>query len=272
VGATAAEADPLVQTYDDATELFAEGANGAALMDDLSGRIELRLPATSVRMDAEVLVRSPRAVGALRRRARHAEVDLNDGEGSPWCADHAACAASGLDAAARLQAIEPTSGFGYVAMARIFASQGKTQDAYRTLDNANVIDSDALLRESAAIASRARDEATLKKIMDSIRRASCDGSEECIQTLMFAADLESTRDNALGALSLCRRARTAAPTLRAPAECIGQFAERLQLNAEAAEAYEWLSRVAPTESAWAAGAERTRQAAARERLGTIRPH
>jgi hypothetical protein len=271
VGATAVEVEPLVQSYDDATELLAEGANGAALMDNLSGRIELRLPATSARMDAEVLERSPKEAGALQRRARHAAADLNDGEGSPWCADHAACAASGLDAAARLQASDPTSAFGHLAMARILASQGKTQEAYRTLDNANTIDSDELLRETAAIALRARDEATLSQIMERIRRASCDGSDGCVRTLMFAADLESTRNNPLGALSLCRRARTVAPTLRAPAECIGQFAERVHLNAEAAEAYEWLARVAPTESAWAMAAERARQAAARERLGTIRP-
>ncbi len=271
VGPTAAESEPLIQSYDDATELFGEGANGASLMDNLSGRIELRLPATSVRIDAEVLERSPKAFGALQRRARHAYADLSDGEGSPWCADQAACATSGIDAAARLQAIEPTSVAGYLMMARILASEGKTQEAYRTLENANATDSDGLLREIAAIASHARDEAKLRGVLERIRRSSCDGSEGCVQNLMFAAQLVRERGDQLGVLSLCRRARTVAPALRAPAECIGQSAEHLRLYAEAAEAYDWLARLAPTEAVWATSADRAKQAAARERLGTIRP-
>jgi hypothetical protein len=240
-------------------------------MDNLSGRIEMRLPATSVRIDREILERSPKAFGALQRRARHTVADLNDGEGSPWCAVQAACVASGLDAAARLQAIEPASEAGYLAMARILAGEGKVQEAYRTLENASATDSDALLREIAAIASRARDEAKLTGVLERIRRSSCDGSEGCVQNLMFAAQLERERGNQLGVLSLCRRARTVAVTLRAPAECIGQSAEHLRLYAEAAEAYEWLARTAPAETVWATSADRARQAAARERLGTVRP-
>ncbi len=269
VPAVVADIDPLIQSYDDAFELCPDGASGSNLIDAMSGRIESRLPATSSRLDVRVLSQAPRSFGSLSRKAAHAYVDLADGEGAPWCADVAACAAPGLDAAAQMQVIEPNATEGYVSMARIYANQGKPQEAYRTLENATVTDSDLLVRWVAIIANEAHDEAKLKGTLERIRRAGCDGQPTCIDNLMYAAGLEGARGDHLGVLAFCRRARSLATAHRAAVECVGHSAEQLKLYAEAADAYEWLSRKFPSETQWALSATRAKAAAAHERLGTL---
>ncbi len=269
VDSTAAEIEPLIQSYDDALELCPEGASGARLIDQMSGRIELRLPATSERLDVRVLAQAPKSLGALERRAQHAYHDLADPEGAPWCADVATCAGPGLDAASRIQIMLPTQAFGYVAMARILANQGKAAEAYRTLESSSASDSDVLVHEIASIALQTRDEVKIRSVLERIRRAACDGGASCVENLMYAARIEGMRGDQLGVLAFCRRARFVAPAQRKAVECIGQSAEQLRLFAEAADAYDWLSRRFPAEMQWAGAADRAKQAAARERLGTL---
>src|SRR5439155_356380 len=75
----------------------------------LAVRLADRLPATRVRLDAELLGRQPEAAPPTLRAALDVLADLEAGDAAPWCVeDREACAKVGRAHAERMQQLRPS--------------------------------------------------------------------------------------------------------------------------------------------------------------------
>src|SRR5260370_41623592 len=101
-------------------EVVPEGKGGVPVLEGLVEALKDRLPATAVRLDAELRARTPTRSGRAVRAAGDAVGDLEAGEAAPWCSDsmRGLCVRDALDKAVRAEQLSPEKCAGYALHAR----------------------------------------------------------------------------------------------------------------------------------------------------------
>jgi tetratricopeptide (TPR) repeat protein len=240
----------LVGSFDDAMELIPDGVKGTRMLATIADHVGDRLPATQVRLDAELLRRAPMTKEPAIRLATRALQDLLAEEAAPWCTrDRRACIRLGLDAAAEAERLAPNRCEAFAVRARILMLNGDGRLAVDHLAAAADTASDRALclRELAAIAISASDEETATAVIEKLSRLPCDTGSPCVESLLQAADLEELRGHRNRALVFLRRAAGIAQGRDDVLERLGGLASRSGLRNEALSAFEKLAAKHPND-------------------------
>jgi tetratricopeptide (TPR) repeat protein len=258
-----AEAPRLVHDYFEAMELVPDGKRGEAVLESLATSLGARLPATSVRLDAELQRRAPGQLGPPLRAARGAVADL----AAPWCQGPArpGCAEAALGAAARAAQIAPRESEPRALHARARMATGDRAGAIQELQSAadEVTDRVGCLQELVAVTIEVGDTVRAEQTLDAIANAGCATDAECVRQLTWVGTQEEARGSPRKALTLYDRAIERSPESDGPLALAAALAGRLGLHAEAAEHYRELAKRHPAEATWAHQAEVERDAALR---------
>jgi tetratricopeptide (TPR) repeat protein len=259
------EAPALVSGYYDATELVPDGGVGAATLNLLVPALELRLPATSKRLDDELAQRAPWSPEPTRRAVRAAVEDIEAGGGAPWCQAEArgGCEAAALNLSERLRAIEPGQCEPHQLRARVGLASGHAQRALKELSEAadTVTNRVECLQAMVNLAARARDESREDEALGKIVSAGCGNDVECANNFTWVANVQRQRGNARLALALYKRAYERAPDATDVLQTMADLAASLGLHGEAASDYEQLARKRPAQPQWRKAANDQRNAA-----------
>lgn len=253
------EAPRLVADFDDAMELVPEGEPGVPVLEGLATGLDARLPATAVRLDREIVARSPAALEPLRRAAKAALHDITTPE--PWCDPVKACLDEGLAAASRIRNAAPSKceGYGLVAELRVAAGDlGGLDELERGIDVAS--DRSACARKLVALALSAKQNTRAEASVDRLTRVACSDASDCVDNLTFAADFEDRRGNSRRALAYYKRAADRAPERDDVLVTLATRASAAGLHGEALDAYRKLSLRHPDDAKWRAQMEKERVA------------
>ncbi len=103
------EVPRVIGGYYDAMEVVPNGKLGVIVLDSLVGAVNDRLPATRVRLDAELAARAPTTPGPAARAALAAVEDLEGADGASWCegAARGTCVRTALEQATLAQRLAP---------------------------------------------------------------------------------------------------------------------------------------------------------------------
>ena len=240
--------------YRVAMELVPEGKDGVPVLEGLAVRIEPRLPATRVLLDAEQTARAPASPGPAARAARDAVEDLEAGDAASWCTGSAreACLRDALARAARVEQLEPRACEGFAFRARAGVAAGHPGEALGDLEKAADVVSDRVpcLKELAAIARGAGDMRRVDGALDKIASAGCADEAECAADLAWVAGQHERDGNLRKALALYKRASERAPGEDAYLEHVAGLASKTGLHAESALDYERLAQKHPEDARW----------------------
>ncbi len=253
VGQEITEGAQLVGGYYDALELVPDGPAGLGVLESLAEILDVRLPATRVRLDAELLRRSSTAEGALTRALADARSDLIDGEGAPWCAvDRAACIRQGLALSDRLERAAPNKCAAYAMRVPFLVEQRSAARALDALQTAadKVEDRTACLRQLIVLSINLGDQARATAAIDQLARMGCAAEAECVDNLIFVGQVEEGRHNPRRALAFYKKAHDAAPQRPEVLERIASLSSASGLHAEALEAYRALAQLQPETPVW----------------------
>jgi tetratricopeptide (TPR) repeat protein len=235
-------------------ELVPEGKDGVPVLEALAERVEPRLPATRVLLDAELSARAPTSLGVAVRAAHDAVEDIEEGAAAPWCSGSSreACERSALARAERVEQIEPEKCEGYALRARARIAGGHAAQGLAEMEKATDVVSDRVscLKRLVALARRAGDMRSVDAALDKIVSAGCAEEAECAASLAWVAGQNEGDSNPRKALALYRRAYERAPDDDALLENVARMAATTGLHAEAAEDYERLARRRPQEARW----------------------
>lgn len=257
--AIAAEATGLVLDFDSALELVPDGPASAELLESLAAALLQRLPATSVRVDAELTKRDPTAKGPLRREIDAAISDLENGH--PWCLDKTSCMAHAIASARSLLAREGNGCPPAIMLAKLRIAAGETDQALDELARAAETASDraTCLRSLVELSLQTGDRRRADHALDLALRSGCGARDECSRLFAWAASTVEARGSYVRAIALYKRAAEADPdNADAPLQRAAELAERLGLNAEALDAYDRLARRHPEQPQWRAKADEVR--------------
>jgi tetratricopeptide (TPR) repeat protein len=261
------EAPAVIGGYDDAMEVVPEGKPRAPVLESVATALDSRLPATRVRLDAEIVALSPRAPAPAIRAASDAVDDVEAGPAAPWCSGNArgGCIRAALEKAAFAQQVAPDKCDGYALTARARAASGDQLVALNGLEKAIdvVTDRVACLRALALLSLGVGDRERALAAREKIVNAGCEQDWECIENLTWVAAQEEVTGNLRKALAIYRRAHERAPENDDVLESTARLAAALGLHAEAAEDYERLARKHPQDRRWKPAAEAERDAAVR---------
>ena len=268
--AVTSEAQRVVGSFDDAMELVAGGKEGPRVLEMLIGGLADRLPATRVRLDAELAARAPAKPGPAIRAARDAVEDVEAGEGAPWCEGQAraTCVRDALDDAGRARQKGPEQCQPYALRARVRIAEGETTGALTELEGAldSVTDRVTCLQTLEEIARAAGDGERARKALDRIAKSGCRDDTECARTLSWVAWRQEATGNPSTALTLYQRAYERAPEDDALLENIARLAAHGGLHVQAADDYDRLAGRQPADPRWPKAAREQRQAAVKEAL------
>ena len=119
----------FVHGYYDAMELVPSGTGAEQMLEFLGRGLDARLPATRVRLDAELLSHAPGAPGPVLRAASDAVDDLEAGDETTWCRGpfRDGCVQRALTLASRAAAIAPRACEPQTLRARARAAAGEAQ-------------------------------------------------------------------------------------------------------------------------------------------------
>jgi tetratricopeptide (TPR) repeat protein len=262
-GVVLPEAPRLVNTYDDALELVPDGVAGEPVLETLALALLPRLPATSLRLDKELLRRAPEKYGPVERAAAAAVEDLDQ----PWCRGSAApaCIQRALDATARAVQREPRKCAPRVLRARAVVAGGDRAGGLSDLQAATDVVADRIecLEALEVFASSVGDARRADQALDLVANAGCADDGECMRQLSWVANVEERSGFPRKALAAFEKAHDRVPDDGAALENIGRLAAQLGLHGEAAEAYERLEKLHPDERKWQGFADAERSAALR---------
>jgi tetratricopeptide (TPR) repeat protein len=265
LGTVMDEAPRWVGGYYDAIELVPDDRAATTVLDLLVTALQLRLPATSVRLDAELAVRAPRHPGPPLRAAKDAVDDIEGGSSAPWCEGSArtACERRALDSAEQAEQLAPGRCEPHAVHARARLVSGDVAKGLEELSNAsNAVGERVLcLKELVRLAGGAHDERRTAEALDKIAKAGCNDDAECAGNLAWVANVEEGRGNQRRALAMYKRAYARAPEQDWLLEAMARLAAAVGLHAEAAEDYERLARRRPGQAAWTKAADEQRAAA-----------
>ncbi|MGH7298436.1 MAG: O-antigen ligase family protein, partial [Polyangiaceae bacterium] len=252
VDAVMPEAARVVGGYFDATELVPDGEDGVPVMEYLVRAIEDRLPATRVRIDAEILSRAPEAYGATLRCAVDSLDDLEAADAAPWCqVAPDVCVRDALTKAGRVEQIAPDRCAGYGLHARVRLASGDAAGAVADLAHAvdHVVDRVSCLQQLVAVARGAGDEPRVEAALQEIVTAGCVDAKACVENLVWVAGQYESTGRPHQALAMYKRAfdRIADDVLL---EHMAALAAGVGLHAEAAADYDQLAHRHPEEARW----------------------
>ncbi len=273
VGMVQEEAARLVGSYQDAMELIPEGPDAPDVIERFGLAVRERLPATRVRLDAELTARVPGKPGPAVRAAEDAVRDLDlDGGPSPWCesrGDWAACVDNAVSKAQRAEVLEPDLCEPRVLHARARAAGGEGEAGLLGLELAADTVSDRLrcLQELATLARALGNVAREQSALDKVAAAGCSDDSECASALTWVAQQEDARGNSSKAMATYKRAYERAPQDDGLLGTIADHAARAGLHAEAAQDYERLAKMHPGEARWRTAEEQERSAAMKGAAG-----
>jgi hypothetical protein len=254
-----------VGSYWDAMELVAPGAVGISMENLLAQQLKDRLPATSTRLEGELLAEGHAEPPVLVDRAEAATQDLEAGESAPWCLNERrpACERAALDSAQRVQAALPEKCVGHELLARARIATGQSaaalDDMAREADK--VSDRVHCLQRLAALAMWVNDSARLDAALLSVQNAGCAEDEECARNVVWVAGIEESRGDLMRALAIYRRACERMPDRDTLRESAARVASKAGLHAEAADDYTVLARRHPEIAQWGQAAEKERDLA-----------
>ena len=258
------EAARLVGGFDDAMELLPPlgPVEAATTLEILVDHTDARLPATRVRLDAEIVARTPMAPEPAARAAADAVQDVEADSQTPWCEgpSHAACTARALALAKEAERLDARSCGPHALRARAEVAAGNVAAGLAALATAadQVVDRVACLQQLASIADSAHDEARWRGAVEKVASAGCTSDAECVVDLSWAAGQEEAHGKLSDALALYKRAYERAPADDDILVHVARLAATSGLHTEAAEDYERLARKQPADLRWrrAADAER----------------
>jgi tetratricopeptide (TPR) repeat protein len=260
------EGPRMVGGYYDAMELLPAGDRQAAILEGLSLAVGARLPATQVRLDAEIVARTPAAFGPTVRSAEAAVLDVEATGGAPWCEGAArdACLHDALAQAVRVQRLDPSQCAGFALGARARVAAGDAAGGVTELEHAADVVADRVgcLEQVVAIARSARLDDRAELALQAIAVSGCSGADACITHLVYVAGQYETMGQPSRALVFYKRALERSPddTLLGH---VASVAASLGLHVEAAQDYDKLARRHPDEARWREAAEAEHQAAMR---------
>ncbi len=267
IWAGARETSPLVGSYYDAIELAPAGPFGAIIFHELVGALGARFPATSVRLDAEIALRTPTDPGPSLDAARAAVEDLESTDEVPWCSGAArvGCVKFALDSAARAQQFAPSQCDPYVLHARVRIADGNVAKGLSELATAAETVSDRVpcLEALVDLADRSHDDRRASAAMAKIASSGCSDDGECSQNLAWIAGVEERKGNSQRALVFYKRAYDRSPDNDELLQASARLAASIGLHSEAEGDYERLARRHPEQSEW-------RTAAAQQRVEALR--
>lgn len=260
-----AEAPRMVGSYFDAVELVPTGSAGTPVLAKLIESLQPRLPATCVRLDAELASRAPTELGPVLRGAIDAVKDVETG--ASWCDGPArqSCVDRALDLVGRAQRLAPGYCAAYSLTARIQIANGNAAGGLKDLSDAAdaVVDRVECLRGLVILAASVGDDAHETDGIGRIASAGCRADAECARNLAWIGSIERGRGNAQRALALYKRAYERLPEDDTLLEVVAGLAADSGLHAEAADDYDRLARRQPTQPKWKDAATRERAAAVR---------
>ena len=265
-----AEAMRLVGGYEDAMDLVPDGPQGLPMLQNLTSSLASRLPATVVRLDAEIAARDPSALEPVARAAARSLGDARDGES--WCVDskdtgtgRAGCIAEGLEATARLRAAAPERCEGHALAAELHAAAGDGDTAFTDFEGAleEVTERSVCTRRLVSLALRSGNSARIDSTLDRLLKLGCEAPSECVENLTFAADIETQRGGLRRALALMKKASDRAPERDELLANVASRAEQQGAHGEALDAYTKLAERHPDVPQWAKSAAREREAVQR---------
>ena len=266
-GPVVLEAVHIVNGYFDATELVPEGHAGVAVMELLAQAIDARLPATRVRVDADLVARASTAPGPALRSTRDAVDDLEAVGGAPWCegTGRVRCVSTALSEALRVEQMAPDKCDGYALHARARVASGDAAGGVAELEKAagEVADRLPCLRQLVALAHAAKSESGVEAALHSLVTAGCASETECAQNLLWVGREYEAAGSPHKALAQYKRALEHVPDDALLAH-MADLAASGGLHAEAAADYEQLARKHPGETRWKSLAVAQHDAAMRE--------
>jgi len=265
------EAPAIVGGYNDAMEVVPDGKVGVVALEALGQAVANRLPATRVRLDAELATRAPTAPAPAIRAALDAVDDLEMAEGAPWCegGGRSACIHKALDQSSYAERLSPSKCDAYALRARALVAAGQAAAGLNELEKAVDVVSDRVscLQRLESIAHTVGDEKRAQEALDRVINAGCTDDAECASNLSWVAQREQARGNQRRALALYKRASQRVPQDDALLETVAGLAAGLGLHAEAAEDYGQLAVRHPADSQWRLAAQQEKDQAAKAVMG-----
>jgi hypothetical protein len=267
-----ADLPSVIRGYDDAIEVVPEDKVGTTVLEWLAKALKARLPATSVRLDADLAARTGSVSGtAAVRAALDATEDLEAGTAAPWCesSGRGSCVQKALERAVAVQRDAPDRCEGYLLGARARVASDDASGAAKELEDAIevVVDRVPCLQKLEGVAYTLGDDSKAEEALDRVANAGCVDDEECAHNLAWAAQREEARGNSRKALALYKRAFERAPQDDSILEAMAVLAEDVGLHTESADEYLILQHRHPSDERWKAGTEREREAAAKAAFG-----
>lgn len=263
-GEVGKEAQGLVRTFDDALELAPPGKRGVDVLEALSQALGARLPATSARLDAELLARDPEAPMPRVRALRYAVADLEGDASSPWCeADRGACVRAAVAAAKLAEERQPDRCEPYALEARVLVLDGRVDAALERLTAAadQVADRSECLRRLATTAIDGGRATHATEAIEKLANASCSTDQDCVQNLVWAAGLEERRGNRGKALVFYKRAAETTPERDDVTAEVARVATAAGMHSVAADAWSKLAARHPDNPTYVAAARQESEAA-----------
>ena len=272
VGIIQEEAARLVGSYQDAMELIPESPDAPGVIERFGLAVRERLPATRVRLDAELTARAPARPGPTVRAAEDAVTDIDlDAGPAPWCESRhwPACIDDALAKAQRAEEREPDLCEPRLLHARARAAGGEREAGLLGLELAADTVKDRLrcLQELATLARALGNVARDQAALDKVAAAGCSDDTECAGTLTWVAQQEDARGNSGKAMATYKRAYERAPQNDGLLGTIADHAARAGLHAEAAQDYGRLAKMHPGDPRWQTAEERERGAAMKAAAG-----
>jgi tetratricopeptide (TPR) repeat protein len=234
----------LVGDLRQARELLPATRYAGQVSERMIEMLRWRLPATSTALDQDLAARAPEDIPAMERAVKAVEEDLAQGTAAPWCdVDRKACAARGVALTERFAALAPRLCTPYVYRARLLIASGEARRALEQLRDAegNVEGRSECLRALAHLARQANESEIAEIALERLSH-SCTTDEECIENLIYVAQMQEGRGNIRLALLYYRRAAERAPMRTDVLAHVAALAARVGMPAEVMSARRALGR------------------------------
>ncbi len=256
ISSVAEESLPLIGSYEDAMELVTDGPQGVLLLASMSDRLKTELPATSLRLDEEILRRDPNATEPLIHGVSRDLHDIREGE--PWCvAERERCISEAQVRADHLVGVRPSYCEGWALRSELILLRGDVKRAIEDLSLAvdQADDRVACARALVNLAVATGQSPYVEQSVERLAKIGCATNDECIATMTFIADIERATHNDRRAIFYYKRAQELSPADVSYLVAIAQIAEQNNLHGEAALAYGKLATAQPQDPRWAAKKE-----------------
>jgi tetratricopeptide (TPR) repeat protein len=245
------EGAKLVEGYDDALELA--GSNDADSLDAIAKAIELRLPATSARIEVLLHALRPASVTPIAANARALVTDVETtDESAPWCRDDLVrCRADAVAAANVWVGLDPRDEEARAVSARTKLAPGHHEALDELLAACDDVDKRiACLERVVQLSFAQNDSVRATSAMARIQRGGCNSDTECQSADVFLGEIEASRGNSASALAHYKRALDRKPEDEALTVRCAELASRAGLHAEAKQLYERLAARDPAKAEW----------------------